>query len=200
MPEVTIPHWVLGRFNLLAEGQQFQFGQSYKTDIDVTNNAQLDDFCTYVWSNTAPILQDLLSNVVQMISFTAETHYPQSFQYEGQYQPPTPVFGTSAASIAPLNSAIAVATHSGRRGRKYNGRYYLGGYAEGGVTGTQVTSGVMLLIADIASSFLASILVDDQTFVPAVASRAGGFLTEIAFVTLESLLDSQRRRLAGRGT
>jgi len=105
--------------------------------------------------------------------------------------------GTAAGFSNPGNVAYAVSWRTGRPGRRFRGRTYLTNMSEGETTGDTITSGLLSTIATFAAEFLLSRLAG--SFKSAVGSRVGGFSTPLTGYVLEPTLDSQRRRLAGRG-
>jgi len=105
--------------------------------------------------------------------------------------------GTSAGFSNPGNVAYAVSWRTGRPGRRFRGRTYLTNMAEGDTTGDTISSGLLSVITTFAIEFLLPRVLGP--FKSAVGSRVGGFSTPLSGFVLEPTLDSQRRRLAGRG-
>jgi hypothetical protein len=118
------------------------------------------------------------------------------------YTPPSP--GLSAGSSA-LNVTLALSARSDQRGRSYRGRFYVNGIIAGNMVnpGTLSTAGVSALVSALAwlmtpGNIHSKIWAVVSHFANHVA-RAGGFPSTITAVTADTLLDSQRRRLIGRG-
>lgn len=118
----------------------------------------------------------------------------------------------------PGNVALAVKFKSGLTGKNRNGRTYLAGFSEENVNGNTITDvrrdGILVAMGQMRDAVLAA------GYEPVVASfydgtelvdlpngetvkkptpRATALLTSIEQYTADTNLDSQRRRLAGRG-
>lgn len=105
--------------------------------------------------------------------------------------------GNRAGNSQPGNVAYAVSWRTGQSGRSFRGRSYLCNLAETDCSGDTITSGLLALVVDFAQTFLLSRV--GGKFDPAVGSRVLQGSTKIISYVLEATLDSQRRRLAGRG-
>jgi len=105
--------------------------------------------------------------------------------------------GTAAGFSNPGNVAYAASWRTGHPGRRYRGRTYLTNMSEGETTGDTITSGLLSTITAFAIEFLVPRVLG--AFKSAVGSRVGQFSTPITGFVLDPTLDSQRRRLAGRG-
>lgn len=118
----------------------------------------------------------------------------------------------------PGNVALTVKFKSGLTGRNRNGRTYLAGFSEENVNGNTITDarrdGILVAFGQLRDAYLGA------GYEPVVASfydgvqlvdlpngetrkrpipRATALLTSIEQYTADTNLDSQRRRLAGRG-
>lgn len=112
--------------------------------------------------------------------------------------------GAVAIGALPNNVSVAVKFNTNRSGRSFRGRNYVLGLSDSQVTGDAIDAAVR-------TSYIAAYtqLMDDAgtagyTWVVASrymnnAPRATGVATRIEFVTMDGTLDSQRRRLYGRG-
>lgn len=104
----------------------------------------------------------------------------------------------------PGNVTFAVKWFTALGGRSYRGRTYHVGLADGYVTG-QSLKGTAVAAFTIAYGHLIADLADeDYTLVVASrfsgkAERTTGVATEVIGCTIDGFLDSQRRRLTGRG-
>lgn len=112
--------------------------------------------------------------------------------------------GTNAP--LPIGTASVVSLRTQKRGRSYRGRTYVGGLTRGyQTTPTELTAAGIIALGD---HFIAlQTALDALGFDMVVASRQhNGVITspaelnEITAFIVDPLLDSQRRRLAGRGT
>lgn len=113
--------------------------------------------------------------------------------------------GTSAGSPSPSNVALVVTHRTAARGRSYRGRSYVFGWSGGVLTNEDIVS----------TGFVGSILgafdwlrtpVNVAAGIWSVLSRftannprSQGVMTPITAVSADTIVDSQRRRLPGRG-
>lgn len=123
------------------------------------------------------------------------------------------LLGAVGDAALPGNVSLAVSFHTGLRGRAYRGRNYIVGIPEGkrdGISKVLPSYGDDLIAA--YSGLITAALGPGQTWVvvsrfsgisgspPRPTPRIAGVTTPVTSVTLADLgLDSQRRRLPGRG-
>lgn len=117
-----------------------------------------------------------------------------------------PMSGTGGSAL-PGNVTVASKWSTGLAGRSFRGRTYLVGLPVGNNTtnANLLDAGYLSDLQDAYTALIADITADDRTFVVASfyhdnAPRVSAVMTEIIAVTVNNQLDSQRRRLAGRGT
>jgi hypothetical protein len=122
------------------------------------------------------------------------------------------VAGSSNASVPtlPLNVALCISLRSSFRGRSFRGRWYQGGYAAGHLDNTDknaVTTAVAnssaAAIGALASAYSAispSIKHVIVSFFTGGNPRTTAVVSEVIDYVVNVYLDSQRRRLHGRGT
>lgn len=122
------------------------------------------------------------------------------------YSTGLPIAGTSVSESLPNNVSLAISKRTVFRGRSYRGRIYQVGIPEGQVGGNTVSSTWrtnVLNAWELAKEFVAG----GETFKMVVVSkysggepRAEGMTTVVTNFTTDGKIDSQRRRLPGRGT
>lgn len=119
--------------------------------------------------------------------------------------PLAPVVGGITEPVVANNVAFCLSLRTAKRGRSYRGRWYVGGFTRLAVT----DSAIPLSFANV----LVGLMEDLQTAINAVGCtwcvlskrnggnpRTEGVLTPITAITFADLVvDSQRRRLPGRG-
>jgi|SRR5215831_11988719 len=117
-----------------------------------------------------------------------------------------PATGASTVEALPNNVAFCVSFRSRNRGRSSRGRNYVGGLTEADTNASQ-------MIASRASSIVASyqVLIGAGTFTPGLELVVVSRFTNknprpsaliqpvIAILAVDNIVDSQRRRLPGRG-
>jgi hypothetical protein len=123
-----------------------------------------------------------------------------------EYTTGLPLQGSTAGGIAmPNNVTVAVKWQTGLRGRSYRGRTFHIGLKENDITGNQVVGGVLTALT---SGYTA--LITALTGLPSElvvlsryhnnAPRVTAVATEVSGCSIDANVDSQRRRLTGRGT
>lgn len=124
--------------------------------------------------------------------------------YEFNAPTPNPT-GDDAVAALPGNVALCVSFRTLARGRSYRGRNYVCGLSENAVTGNTVDSTVVLAL-QAAYNGLRSLPFDNPwehvviSRFNAGAPRTTGVATKVtSCVIVDPYVDSQRRRLTGRG-
>jgi len=125
----------------------------------------------------------------------------------GVWFPGTVVAGEVSAASLPNNVAYCVSKYTGSRGRSFRGRFFVPGIPENArETPSRVTSAYRSNILTACAGMLSNLIT--AGFPPVVVSwrtngdwRTTGVATPItALGPVDDVLDSQRRRLPGRGT
>jgi len=113
--------------------------------------------------------------------------------------------GAAAGSAVPSNAALCITHRTASRGRSFRGRTYMSGIAKSVVDNSEVSTGVVSDIVNAFNELRVALAADDINF--AVVSRYENKLPRdigiATYVTLsearDNVVDSQRRRLPGRG-
>lgn len=173
-----------------------QFQVAYDEN-DIAN--LLDTFRTWWSTNMVPLVPDAL-DLINLIGTDQDSQTgPRVEDATG-----LPISGGSADVPMPGNVTLAVRWLTGQRGRSFRGRTFHVGLGEGAVTGNEVNAAK---VSDLTTAY-AQLLTDLSTFgAPLVvasrfangAPRVTGVATLVTSVFIDSSVDSQRRRLAGRG-
>jgi len=112
--------------------------------------------------------------------------------------PVTPIAGTNASPGLPGNVALCVSLRTALAGRRFRGRKYFSGWTEADVVGNQVDAGAVADIVAACNAFIADMIAEGYPLT--IVSYTG--LTNTNVVTalcIDPYVDSQRRRLPGRG-
>lgn len=121
-----------------------------------------------------------------------------------EYSSGLPIAGTfNTSASSPNNVTLAVKWITGLRGRSYRGRTYIPGLAQAFTVGNQISAG-MLTAYNTAYQALLSGLLAGWTFgvnsqYASKLPRGTAVFTPITGFTIETNVDSMRRRLTGRG-
>lgn len=117
-----------------------------------------------------------------------------------------PVAGTSAGNATPNNAAAVITFGTGSRGRSYRGRSYFCGIPYSALDSSTAFSPTY--IAALASDYSAGLAAwaSSHGLIHSVFSRfhngvarTTGISTPVTSYSMDANIDSQRRRLAGRG-
>lgn len=116
-----------------------------------------------------------------------------------------PLAGTNANQSLPNNCALVVTKRTAKRGRAFRGRSYVPGLQEGGVNGNSVTSAIQTAALNFFND-IRIIAVGAPGYQMQVAHRfsgtqplENGTVEPVTNFTTNATVDSQRRRLPGRG-
>jgi|SRR5690242_1658735 len=106
--------------------------------------------------------------------------------------------GTRAGTSEAANVTLATSLRAGLAGRAYRGRYYVPGVIEADVNPNDTAiSGIVTTLAVAATNLIGPALPAGFTLV--IFHRFDNLFSTIVSYVVENLIDSQRRRLAGRG-
>jgi hypothetical protein len=116
-----------------------------------------------------------------------------------------PLVGTNVSPSLPNNCALVVTKRTAKRGRSFRGRIYAPGLVEAGVTGNTVSAGFVTAALN-AYGLIRNFAVGATNWDMVVVSRkqggqwlVNGETNEVTTFTSDGVVDSQRRRLPGRG-
>lgn len=112
--------------------------------------------------------------------------------------PPEP--GLLSGTTAPANATSTFSWRTGLAGKKYRGRIYVPGLREGDIgEDDRIASPLAALFAAAISGFLDKFGLVGSTYKAVVFHRLTATATRIITAVIENIVDSQRRRLPGRG-
>lgn len=203
MAFIPVPNGIQLCFLFNAAAQKWQFCLTLRKSAGAPTSTDLDDVALIGenwWSSNAKIMLTA-DNTLSEVTATDLTSQgaPQSRSLVG-------IAGTASGTSAPLNVALVVSHRTEKRGRSYRGRTYLSGIPEPQIENVNLAKAAYA--ADVVSRFgdLQTTL-DGAGYDLVVASkRHNGVVTnpaetnEVIALVADTLLDSQRRRLTGRGT
>lgn len=109
-------------------------------------------------------------------------------------------FGGNATASAPGNVAAVVSKRTAFTGRSHRGRWYTYDLPEGLIDGDTIQNALLSLLLDFAAQMLLSYVAGAVTFKPVVASKKLGTPAPLVSAIVDTITDSQRRRLTGRGS
>lgn len=206
MPFIPIPNGIQLCFDFVTAGQFWQICVNLRKvsgPVDATALAGAASVGSAWWtSDLATVLTS--DNTLRQVRATDMTN-------QGGSQVQTLVGGAGAVTppMLPLGTPVVVSLRTAKRGRSYRGRVYLSGVAESnrasgspvdlttGFAGTTLPARFSALLSSLASAGFNMIVASKQhnnvPTNPAVTNDVTAFV-------VDTHLDSQRRRLSGRGT
>jgi hypothetical protein len=121
-----------------------------------------------------------------------------------EYTTGLPIAGAASGPASPMNVTAAVSFGTALRGRSYRGRVYHIGITSDRTTGNQLTSVYRGQLIEGYAGLISAVNTSgwDLCVVSRYhnkSPRTAGVATPITSVSVDINLDSQRRRLAGRG-
>jgi hypothetical protein len=168
------------------------------TSTDRTNIATA--FHTW-WTNNlkAYLVPDMKLTLIRVVDLSSQN----SPSTEVSVSPPEA--GTASGSDSVAGGALVVTHRTGLRGRNYRGRTYLAGWSES--QRTDNVSVVLTYATNLVNAFVALVTALNSAGYALVvlskffnkAPRGQGAKTVITGFTMDTAIDSQRRRLKGRG-
>lgn len=210
MPFVPVPNSALVEVRMLQDLQEVENTLWFERNSpwDVAGLTSLNNFIVGWWaSEMSPIVSELV--VVREVVCTDMT---TASGPQVSLPPPDLLAGALDAPTLPNNVTLTVSFRTAARGRSFRGRNYFVGLTQDSVVENTVNAGFVTQIQDayaellnvgdtvtsarwiVASRF--SGVDGDGNPIP----RVSGVTTDIVSVTIvDPVIDSQRRRLPGRG-
>lgn len=205
MPYIPVSDTVMAELFMIWDSQLIETVLHFSPVVAGYNLAQMGDLgdalVTWWGTNIKPGMPTTLSlSGVKITDMASETG-PVVDVSTG-----LPVIGTNASPSLPNNVACVFTKRTALRGRSYRGRIYHPGLCESMVTGntvlaSQVTTNITaynLLRSFTANTKVWKLQVVSRRFEG--ADRLTGVTEPVTGFTSDGVVDSQRRRLPGRGS
>lgn len=185
-------------------GQMCETVLHYHTPASATPAEQLTAAAAFVsWYNTnlKPLHHSIISLVGIKITDLSTDSAPVL-----DYSTGLPLAGAGGADALPNSIALVITKRTALRGRSYRGRIYHMGIGESNCASNQIVGAhVTALLA--AYNAALTITVGGTTWKMGVLSRQHnnivlleGVITDVVSLSSDGFVDSQRRRLPGRGS
>lgn len=168
----------------------FKSGSINPSNADVINAGQF--VAVDVWGK----LRECLSGNVTALSTTARDISVLN-GYSITTFISTNTHGTRGGTALPANSAIALSWRGSKSGRRNRGRTYVGVLADSDASGDIITNGLVDALILLATTLITGPSAGGIQF--AVRSLADAAVHVITGYVVDTVLDSMRRRLTGRG-
>ena len=203
MPFIPCPNVLQAELVYLWAGQTVETVLHYKAPdpISIPDMIQAGTFLVS-WYNTN--LKPLHHSTIQLTQVKL-TDLSFDFAPVVNWGTGLPIVGTVGADGLPSNVALCITKRTALRGRSYRGRIYHGGMAESQCAGNQIVGAtVTALLAAYALAMTLTIGAESWPMVVLSRQHNGNALTEgvatnVISLSSDGFVDSQRRRLPGRG-
>lgn len=205
MAFIPVPDTVSVEVRMLMDQQKIENTLAFRLvgGWDLTSAAALGADLLLWWTNDYRVQ---ISNEVSLREiFITDLSSATGFTHSQPAPAPNPT-GSQNLPSSPNNVALCLSFRTVNRGRSYRGRNYISGIPRDNVTSNDVSPGAVggLLAAYNALFTLASSNGADWVVVSRYANklpRVTGVATNItSVVVVDPTVDSQRRRLPGRGS
>jgi len=151
-------------------------------------------------------VNELQSNVCSEVSLNSviATDLTTDVGVGVEYSTGLPLLGLNTDASVPMNVTLAISWLTAARGRSFRGRTYHVGMCRTDVVGSTIIAAEILLLRGSYGALITDVATAGGVLVVASRRHAGvartiGVATEINGVSIDNTVDSQRRRLPGRG-
>lgn len=170
------------------------------TSWDVTSLATVADKFIAWYDET---LKSQVSSSVNLALVVATDHSSATGP-RLEYTEGLPIAGSNAGVLLPNNATVAASWRTALRGRSYRGRTFHVGMTQSQVEGSNLAAGAQAALQLVYSNLMSAVNDSDHQLVVVSrfnqgTSRIIGAATPINNVTIDPVVDSQRRRLPARG-
>lgn len=196
---VYIPNWLLIVVHATSEGSQRALVLSYKySNPTPPTPLQLAVVAQTFWTWAGGALKAIAGPHINFDSIEV-TDKAAAGGASGSYAIPQPAPGIDTTNGAPGNAALVITWLSGYTGRSHRGRSFTFGMTQLRQIGSLVTSGYVSSVSALASTIANFTGTGAVPLIFSIASRKHLYLTGVLTWVVNAFVDSQRRRLMGRG-
>lgn len=204
MAYVPVPNTLQCELRFVWAGQEVETGMYFLKagGWDVADMPAVGDILKGAWDNHCRPVTATTCALTEIYMTNLESEF--AFTYS--YTTGLPLAGTTGTESLPNNCTLAFSFGTAGRGRSFRGRMYPPGIAEGYVSGNTVSSLWTDAWRDFHDIVTSSMLVlgGVHSVVSRIsngAPRIVGLSTPVLSATFkDTVIDSQRRRLPGRGS
>lgn len=199
----TVPDTAEVTINALLAGQRIQNTYHF-TNADAWTAAALGSLCDDVMTTWNAYVPTNMSTAYAVTSVEARGLRSESDVYS--FSAITPAAGANTGATLPNNVVLSVARLSGLTGRSFRGRVYIPVTVQAFLTGVNAVSSTFVTAVEAALNNLRVAGTSEGWANVIVSRKADGVLRTVGITTpvlsyqvRDNTLDSQRRRLPGRG-
>jgi len=203
MPFIPVPNTVQVELLYLWDGQEcanvLHYGQPGLTSI--TDMEEAGSILVAWWDAS---MQTLVPSTLSLTQIKLTDLNDESAPVV-EYTTGLPLAGQHASPSLPNNVSVTITKRTLLRGRSFRGRIYHPGLVEGVVTNNQVLGTHMTNLINAYEEILNLAVTAEEWNMVVVsryadnAPRVEGISTDVIALSSDGIVDSQRRRLPGRG-
>lgn len=204
MPFIPVPNCLMAEIRYLWDNQQVEntlYGVG-SPSVTLGMAQGLADSLFAWWDTNMKPLQGTTVNLREI--HVTDLTSVDSFTHTRVSSPIVP--GTRVGPVMPNSVALAIKFNTAKRGRSFRGRNYVLGMVEGDVTNNNFEAAYVTAVQ--AAYVLLDGVFDDNGLTWSVVSRFSGGDPRVTGITTpvttvgvtDGVVDSQRRRLPGRGS
>ena len=202
-----IPHPQVAKVDIVQtlEGQSVVNGLYFRTGVEGGWDApMLYELAHQVYTAWGTGITTWQCSTLTLMKVRA-TSMANQYASQAEYLPAPPMVGLVPGDAVPANVALCVSLGSAARGKAGRGRVYIAGLSEQHVTGSYVTANMANNITTGLMNLRDTLLLEGiylTTYSRVVGGvyRAEALISDVVSIGVADLVvDSQRRRLPGRG-
>jgi len=197
-----IPKWILISIFSTQEGSERvnSFSYAWSGTAIAPTLGQLNTMAQNFWTAVGALYTTMLCGNVNVDHVEARWLDPAGPPLVGNYTIPQPHPGTSPGNATPANAAAVISWRTGLAGRAFRGRTYLPGIGESSQVNSTVNSSYITAATALANGIAAFTNGGGIVGVNmVVASFVKQLLNLVLSAVIDNAIDSQRKRLIGRG-
>lgn len=204
MPFVPVPNTVMVEAVYEWAGQTVENTMYFEATVGAPTEGSISDLLDNVRTVIETELLPLLSTGIQLVRMVG-TLLTAIDALSVTLSVNPPAAGGVPDEAMPNNVSYVVSFLTSQRGRSFRGRNYVPGLPQTAVTGNDITPGARTALLSFYETLAAAVVADEWLMVVVSRFSLGQARTTgvtspiIAFTTYDTVVDSQRRRLPGRG-
>lgn len=204
MAFIPVPNGMSLCFHFTSASQNWQFCLTLRKSAGAPEDTDLQQAAGDAYSWWTSVLKPLLSTSTSLADITVADLTSQGAP---QYVQTVGEAATGTGSAVPLNACVVISGRTAKRGRSFRGRNYLSGLRDAilGVSMNAISTAFASTLAGAWGTLRTTL--DGHGYDHVIASKqqegapvSPAETNEVTAYVVDTLIDSQRRRLTGRGT
>lgn len=199
MPPPNNPNVARITYQYLRDTRQFNNTFHVYRGLGWTE-AQLQNALTSAFNLWVSALKSVVPNSVTLFNIHGHVYDPLGSPWVADHPVSPADPGTRGGPAEAGNATLAISERADLAGRAYRGRIYIPGLVENDVgQNDQITAGLIAGLTSFALNWLSAYADPNGVGQLVIFHRNDNLFSTVRSIVLESIVDSQRRRLPGRG-